>query len=116
MCRKQPEENYKQIIQIILTHEHVYGALTCDWVLASVALLGHISLEAVHAVNVVFMGSEASICQRFTAGAALETLRVPGFILVADASRGDGLRGAEGHFYHDLKHYWAVISCLSLRQ
>ena len=80
---------------ITLTRTSVHAALTCDWVLASMALLGHISLEAVHAVNTVFMGSEASSRQRFTACFAHETLRVPGLVLVADPSRGDGLRGTE---------------------
>ena len=72
----------------------VYSSfLTCDRVLAVVALLGHISLVAVHAVNVVLMGSEASSCQRFAAGVAHEALGVPGLVLVADSSRSDGLRG-----------------------
>lgn len=74
------------------TRTCVYAALTCDWVLASMALLGHITLEAVHAINIVLMGSEASPRQSFAAGVAHETLRVPGLILVADPSRGDGLR------------------------
>lgn len=69
--------------------------LTCDWVLAAMALLGHISLEAVHAVDVVLMGSEASSCQRFAAGVAHEALGVPRLLLVADPSGGDGLRDAE---------------------
>lgn len=59
------------------------------------ALLGYISLVAVHAVNVVLMGSEASLCQRFAAGAAHKTLGVPGLVLVADPSRGDGLRATQ---------------------
>lgn len=58
------------------------------------ALLGHISLEAVHAVDVVLLGSEASSCQRFAAGVAHEALRVPRLLLVADPSGGDGLRDA----------------------
>lgn len=76
---------------------HHIGAMAkpCDWVLASMALLGHISLEAIHTVNVVLMGSEASSCQRFTAGVAHKTLRVPGVVLVADPSRGDGLLAVE---------------------
>lgn len=69
------------------------GQLASDWVLASVALLSHVSLEAVHAVNVVLVGSEASFCQRFAAGVALETLGVPGMLLVADPSSRDGLKG-----------------------
>lgn len=73
------------------------AALTCDGILAAVALLGHISLVAVHTVNVVLVGSEASSCQRFTAGVADETFGVPGLVLIADSSRGDGLRGAEKH-------------------
>lgn len=73
------------------------GQLAGDWVLAVVALLGHVSLEAVHAVNVVLVGSEASFCQRLAAGVALETLGVPGLLLVADPSRGDGLMDAETH-------------------
>lgn len=89
--------------------------LTCNGVLASMALLGHISLEAVHAVNIVLMGSEASSRQSFTAGVAHETLRVPGLVLVADPSRGDGLRGTEEHFDHHLKHYGAGISVILLK-
>lgn len=82
----------------------VHAALTCDWVLAAMALLGHIGLEAVHAVNIVLVGSEASFCQRFTAAVAHKTLRVPGLVLVADPSRGDGLRGVEEYFVNDLKY------------
>lgn len=79
--------------------------LTCDGVLAAIALLGHISLVAVHTVNVILEGGEASSCQRFTAGFAHEALRVPGLVLVADPSRGDGLRGETGtHFDHNLEH------------
>lgn len=74
----------------------VCASLTCDGVLAAVALLGHIGLEAVHAVNVVLVGGEASGRQRFAAGVAHETLGVPGLVLVADPSGGDGLRGARG--------------------
>lgn len=66
--------------------------LTCNGVLASVALLGHIGLEAVHAVNVVFVGSEATFRQRFTAGVAHEALGVPGVVLVVDPSRADWLK------------------------
>lgn len=66
--------------------------LTCDRVLASVALLGHIGLEAVHAVHVVLVGSEATFRQRFPAGVAHEALGVPGVVLVADPSRADWLR------------------------
>lgn len=79
----------------------VYAALTCDGILATMALLGHISLVAVHAVNLVVMGSEASSCQRFMAGVTHKTLRVPGLILIADSSSGDGLRGTERQFDHD---------------
>lgn len=93
-----------KLINDIHYTDAVHAALTCDWVLAAMALLGHISLEAVHAVNVVLVGSEASFCQRFTAVVADKTLRVPGLFLVADPSRGDGLRGAEEYFDNDLKH------------
>lgn len=88
--------------EVSQTRTCVSAALTCDWVLAAMTLLGHISFEAVHAVNVVLVGSEASSRQRFMAGVAHETLRVPGLVLVADPSRGDGLRGTEEHFGHDL--------------
>lgn len=71
--------------------------LTCDRVLASVALLGHIGLEAVHAVNVVLVRSEATFRQRFTAGVAHEALGVPGVVLVADPSRADWLRSQTDH-------------------
>lgn len=87
------------------TRTSVHADPTCDWVLAAMALLGHISLEAVHAVNVVLMGSEASPRQSFTAAVAHKALGVPGMVLVADPSRGDGLRGAEED--RDLKHYGA---------
>ena len=70
---------------------------TCDRVLASVALLGHIGLEAVHAVHVVLVGSEATLRQRLTAGVAHEALRVPGLVLVADPSRADRLRSQTDH-------------------
>lgn len=73
------------------------GQLAGDWVLAPVALLGHISLEAVHAVNILLMGGEARFCQRLAAGVAPETVRVPGLLLVADPSRGDGLMDADTH-------------------
>jgi len=83
----------------------VDAVLTCDWVLAAMALLGHISLVAVHAVNVVLVGGETSSCQRFMAGVAHKTLRVPGLVLVADPSRGDGLdEEAERHVDRDVKH------------
>ncbi len=83
--------------EIMLMRTCVYVGRTCDWVLAAVTLFGHIGLEAVHTVNFVLMGSEASSRQRFMAGVAHETLRVPGLVLVADPSRGDGLRRAEQH-------------------
>lgn len=56
------------------------------------ALLGHVSLEAVHAVNVALVGGEALLRQRFPAGVAHEALGVPGVVLVVDPSRADGLR------------------------
>lgn len=76
---------------------HHVGAVAepCDWVFAPMALLGHISLETVHAVDVVLVRSEASSSQTFVAGFAHETLRVPGLVLVADPSRGDGLLAVE---------------------
>lgn len=80
------------------------AAPTCDWVLAAVALLGHVALEAVDAVHVVLVGGEALSPQRFTAVVAHKTLRVPGLVLVADPSRGDGLGGAKEHSGQDLKH------------
>lgn len=61
------------------------------------ALLGHVGLEAVHAVDVVLVGSEPSLRQRFAAGVAHEALGVPGVILVADPSGADGLRRDRGH-------------------
>lgn len=70
-------------------------AKPCYWVLAAMALLGHISLVAVHAVNVVLVRSEASSCQRFMAGFAHKTLGVPWLVLVADPSRGDRLLAVE---------------------
>lgn len=82
------------------------GQLASNWVLASVALLGHVRLEAVHAVNVVLVGSEASFCQRFAAGVAPETLGVPGLLLVADPSGRDGLKGCRDDAkYGILLHY-----------
>lgn len=59
------------------------------------AFFGHVGLEAVHAVNIVLVGSEASFCQRLAAGVAPEALGVPGLLLVADPSGGDGLMDAE---------------------
>lgn len=84
------------------TQEHLCMlGLTCDWVLAAMALLRHISLVAVHTINTILMGGEASSCQRLMAGFAHKALRVPGLVLVADSSRGDGLRrGREEHFDH----------------
>lgn len=73
------------------------SGLTCDGVLASVALLGHVGLEAVHAVGVVLVGSESSVRQRFTAGVAHEALGVPRVVLVADPSGADRLRRDRGH-------------------
>lgn len=74
------------------------GQLACDWVVASVALLSHIRLEAVDAVHVVLVGSETSFCQNFAAGVAPETVRVPGLLLVADPSRRDWLKGWRDNF------------------
>lgn len=76
---------------------HHIGAMaeSCDRVLAAMALLGHISLVAVHTVKSGLMGGEASSRQRLTAGLAHETLRVPGLVLVADPSGGDGLLAVE---------------------
>lgn len=82
------------------------ASLTCYWVLAAVALLGHVRLVAVHAVNVALVRSEASSCQRFTAGFAHETLRVPRLVLVADPSGGDGLGKADWCFVH--KEDWRM--------
>lgn len=77
--------------EVEVTHE----PLTCYRVFAPVALLGHVGLEAVHAVHVVLVGSEASSGQSFTAGVTHEALGVPRLVLVADPSRGNGLRGTE---------------------
>lgn len=74
------------------------------------ALLGHVALEAVHAVHIVLVGGEALSPQSLTAVVAHETLRVPGLVLVADASRGDGLRGAKEHSGQDLKHCRSRLS------
>ena len=82
----------------LVVHHIGATAKPCDGVVAAMTLLSHISLEAVHTVNVVLMGSEASSCQRFTAGVAHETFRVPGVVLVADPSRGDGLFAVEALF------------------
>jgi len=64
----------------------VDAALTCDGVFASMAFLGHIALEAVHAVDLVLVGGEASSSQSLTAGVAHKALGVPGLVLVADPS------------------------------
>lgn len=105
MSEKQHEESTQNILDHFLkmnpsahyvdNKTNDDASLTCYWVLAAMALLGHISLVAVHAVNVVLMRSEASSCQRFMAGFAHETLRVPWLVLVADPSRGDGLGKAD---------------------
>lgn len=79
------------------------AGLTCDGVLAAMTLLGHIGLVAVHTVDVVLMGGETSSSQGLLAGVAHEALRVPGLVLVADPSGGDGLTGAEQHSHHDLR-------------
>lgn len=97
---------------------HHIGAVAkpCDWVLASMALLGHITLEAVHAINIVLMGSEASPRQSFAAGVAHETLRVPGLILVADPSRGDGLLAVEALLGKLLVMAWGTVDIIALGQ
>lgn len=79
----------------LIVHHIGSMAEPCDWVLAAVALLGHVGLVAVHTINVVLVGGEARSCQRFTAGLAHKTLRVPGMVLVADPSRSDGLLAFE---------------------
>lgn len=91
-------------------------AKSCYWVLAAMALLGHISLVAVHTVNVVLMRSEASSCQRFTAGFAHKTLRVPRLVLVADPSRGDGLLAVEAFLGKLLVMAGSTVDVLTLGQ
>lgn len=77
---------------VALIVDHICAVTkTCDWVLAAMAFLGHISLVAVDAVHMVVMRREASSCERLTAGGAHKTLGVPRLVLVADPSRGDGL-------------------------
>ena len=57
--------------------------LTCDGVLAGIALLGHRGLVAVHTVNMLLVGGEACPGQGLTAGTTHKALRVPGLVLVA---------------------------------
>lgn len=97
---------------------HHIGAMAepCDWVLAAVALLGHISLVAVNAVNVVLVRSEASSCQRLTAGLAHKTLGVPGLVLVADPSRGDGLLAVEAFLGKLLFMAGSTVDVITLGQ
>lgn len=85
--------------RVTLVVDHICAMTkTCDWVLAAMTFLGHISLVAVDAVDVVFVRGEASSCQRLTAGGAHKTLGVPWLVLIADASRGDGLLAVVAFF------------------
>lgn len=89
---------------------------TCDGVLAAMALLGHISLVAVDAVHAVVVRSEASPCQRFTAGGAHETLGVPWLVLIADTSGGDGLLAVVALFRKLLVMAWSAVDVVPFGQ
>lgn len=97
---------------------HHVGAVAepCNGVLAAMALLGHIGLKAVHAVNVILVGGEASCRQGFVAGFAHETLGVPGLVLVADPSRGDGLLAVEAFLGKLLVVARSAVDVLTLGQ
>lgn len=79
----------------LVVHHVCAVAESCDGVLAAVAFLGHVGLVAVHAVDVVLVGGEASPGQGLAAGLAHEALGVPGLVLVADPPGGDGLLAVE---------------------
>lgn len=97
---------------------HHVGAVaeSCDGDLAAVALLGHVGLVAVHAVDVVLIGSEADSSQRFAAGAAHEALGVPGLVLVTDPPRGDGLLAVEALLGKLLVMAGGAVDVLTLGQ
>ncbi len=69
----------------------MFADLTCNGILTSRAFLGHISLIAVHTVELIFMGREASSSQRFLARVTHKALRVPGLVLIGDSTAANDL-------------------------
>lgn len=67
---------------------HIY---TCNRILASRALFGHISLIAVHTVELIFVGRETSSSQWLLARVTHKALRVPWLVLIGDPTTGNGL-------------------------
>lgn len=67
---------------------HMY---TCNGIMTSRALFGHISLVAVHTVELIFMGRETGSSQRLPACVTHKALRVPRLVLIGDPTAGNGL-------------------------
>lgn len=70
-------------------------AKPCDGILAAIALLGHGGLVAVHTVDLLLVGGEAGSGQALTACMTHKALGVPGLVLVAYTTCGDGLLAVE---------------------
>jgi len=90
---------------------HIY---TCNRILASRALFGHISLIAVHTVELIFMGRETSSSQWLLARVTHKALRVPWLVLIGDPTTGNGLinKSLEGQRIQNMPVRTTVISGL----
>lgn len=100
----------------LVVHHICAMTKTSDGVLAAVAFLGHISLVAVDAVDVVVVRGESSSCQRLAAGSAHKTLRVPRLVLIADTSRGDWLLAVVALLGKLLVMAWSAVDVVSFGQ
>lgn len=102
---------------VALIVDHICAVTkTCDWVLAAMTFLSHISLVAVDAVHMVVMRREASSCKRFMAGGTHKTLGVPRLVLVADPSRGDGLLAVKALLGKLLVVAWSAVDIVPFGQ
>lgn len=79
---------------VLVVHHVGPSAKACNGILTPRALFGHISLIAVHTVELIFMGRETSSSQRFLARVTHKALRMPGLVLIGDSTTGNGLFAA----------------------
>lgn len=79
---------------VLVVHHVGPSAKSCNGILTSRALFGHISLIAVHTVELIFMGCETGSSQWLLARVTHKALRVPWLILIGDPTTGNGLFAA----------------------
>lgn len=79
---------------VLVVHHIGPSAKSCNGILTSRALLGHIALITVHTVELILMGCEASSSQRLLARVTHKALGVPGLVLIGESTAGNGLFAA----------------------